>query len=150
MSQPPDNSTNSRRGEYFKNLTATIVSSHFGWSLDRDITIPIGVPPAPKKSHKFDFASTDTKIVGKSKFFTWTETGNMPSAKMSVLNEWVLYLHLLPNKVKTKFIVLPHSVRPGKPETLAEYYLRTYAHLLGDIALYEIDEATQQLRVLKQ
>ena len=38
----------------------------------------------------FDMVNIDEHIVGDAKNYTWTESGNAPSAKISILNEYVL------------------------------------------------------------
>ena len=34
-------------------------------------------------------------------------------------------------------------------ETLAEYYLRTYGHLLGDVKIWELNLDTNEMRMIK-
>ena len=54
--------------------------------------IPIG---DPAKDHKFDIVSGDNSIAIECKCYTWTVTGNVPSAKMGFTNEAAFYLSFL-------------------------------------------------------
>ena len=44
--------------------------------------VPVGNPP---KEHRFDVVSADGDIIIECKCYTWTNGGNVPSAKMSTL-----------------------------------------------------------------
>ena len=55
---------------------------------------------AGKKPHRFDLATREHDIVGECKAFTWTEGGNIPSAKISTLKEAVSYLGTLPGQTR--------------------------------------------------
>lgn len=130
------NSDNPRIGRDFQKMSAEILSKLFKVGFALEIPTPIGLPV---KNHKFDCVSEDKRIVAECKCYTWTDTGNVPSAKMAALNEAVFYLHFLPESTK-KIVVLKKSVFETRRETLAEYYNRINNHLLGDIGIYEIDE----------
>lgn len=105
--------------------------------------------PHPPKNHKFDLASTDRRYVGETKNYTWTESGNMPSAKMAFVNEAVFYLSHLPADI-TRFVAMPRDLQPKTGEPLADYYHRTYRHLLNGVLVVEIDAADGSVRVLGQ
>ncbi|MBR3621310.1 MAG: hypothetical protein IKN56_07345, partial [Clostridia bacterium] len=66
--------------------------------------IAIGYYPEELKEHKFDLVSADGSIAVECKRYTWTETGNVPSAKMGFCNEAAFYLSFLPDNVD-KYIV---------------------------------------------
>jgi len=103
---------------------------------DQEAAIPIGRPP---KDHKFDLANTDRSIVAECKCYTWTDSGNVPSAKLMGLDEAVFYFGFLPAETQ-KILCMKKSVYRGKAETLAEYYVRVRGHLLGDISVFEISD----------
>ena len=63
---------------------AEVLTKHYGVNFRLDFQIPIGKPP---KDHKFDLVSEDEEIIGECKNYSWTETGNIPSAKMEFTNE---------------------------------------------------------------
>jgi hypothetical protein len=138
------NSDNPRRGREFQGLAASVLSDFWGVSFELEVAFPIGNPP---KEHRFDLASSDRRFVGEAKCYSWTATGNMPAAKMAVLNEAVLYLSYLPTETM-KFIVMPRDIRPRGGEALADYYHRTYRHLLSNVLVIEIDTEKLSVRVL--
>ncbi|MCI2112749.1 MAG: hypothetical protein LKJ92_04615 [Ruminococcus sp.] len=97
-------------------------------------SISIGTPP---KNHKFDLANEDRTIVAECKCYTWTDTGNVPSAKLMGLDQAVFYFGFLPTET-IKILCMKQSVCPGKNETLAEYYVRIHGNLLGDVKIFEV------------
>ncbi len=106
--------------------------------------LPIGDPP---KDHKFDIVNAADTIVIECKRYTWTESGNVPSAKMGFTNEAAFYLSFLP-ETYTKYFVMFYSYHERRGQTLAEYYYRTNRHLLGDITIAEFDPEENELRVI--
>jgi hypothetical protein len=103
----------------------------------------------PAKLHSFDIASLDGNIVIECKCYTWTESGNVPSAKMGFTNEAAFYLSFLP-KETDKAIVMLKATHPRRSETLAEYYFRTNRHLLGNIKVCEFDPNIGTLSLVGQ
>jgi hypothetical protein len=87
----------------------------------------------------FDFASGDRRYVGEAKSFTWTISGNTPSAKITTLREAIQYLKELPFGTKT-FIVMKKAQHPIRKETLAAYFARLNTHLVGATAILELDD----------
>lgn len=142
---PYDNSLNTGKGRSFQKQAAELLSIHFGVLFKLDYPIKIGNPP---KEHCFDLVSVNLQYVGECKNYSWTEAGNVPSAKMAFINEAVLYLSFLPAD-KIRFIAMRKDVHPTRGETLAEYYHRTYHHLLGDIFIIEIDFESDSLREIR-
>lgn len=133
---------NPRVGREFQELTATLISEYYGVHFDTEIPMMIG---NPAKAHKFDCVSIDRKIAVECKCYTWTHTGNIPSAKLGFLNQAVLYASLLPVGVK-RVIAMKRSLHPRRQESLAEYYYRTYQHLLAGIVILEIDTELNTIR----
>lgn len=129
------NSDNPRVGRIFQELTAKLLSDYYSVPFHTEIAVPIG---SPAKPHRFDCVAIDKSIAVECKCYTWTHTGNPPSAKFSSLNQSVLYALLLPDGIK-KVIAMQKAQHPRRAETLAEYYYRTYRHLLSGITLLEID-----------
>jgi hypothetical protein len=134
----------------FENLAQQYLQDFFNDELLLHKPINIGNPPKP---HKFDLSSKDRTIVGECKNYSWTITGNVPSAKMAFLNEAAFYLSFLPEGTKS-FIVLRRQLRPRKAhigergEALADYYYRTYKHLLKSITVFEIDIRGKIIRIV--
>jgi hypothetical protein len=138
---PVDNSSNPGRGRDFETLSADLLSAHFKVPFQKNVPIAIG---DPAKIHKFDLVSEDKRYVGECKNHTWTETGNIPSAKMAFLNQAVLYLSLLPFPCE-RFLVMPRSVHERRTENLAGYYFRTYQHLLNGVFISEVIVETSEI-----
>jgi hypothetical protein len=141
---PEPNSRNTAKGREFQRTAAQVLGRHFNINFQVDYPIPIG---NPAKDHKFDMVSEDRKYIGESKNYSWTETGNVPSAKMGFINEAVFYLQHLPSD-RRRFIVMRKDIRQTTNESLAEYYFRTYRHLLNGVSIVEIDIATGAVREL--
>ena len=120
------------------------VEEYFQTDFDLEVAIPIG---HPSKNHKFDYVSDDKKIVVEFKCCTWTDTGNVPSAKMMGMNEALFYMGYLPEDT-TKVLCIKKVVHPKKQETLAEYYVRIDGHLLWDVKVFEVDEQGR-IKVIK-
>lgn len=131
---PLPNSKNSRKGKYFEERVRYALQRRYKKNFSSK-PISIGNPP---KLHKFDLVSDDEKIVTECKNYSYTEMGNIPSAKIASINEAVLYLSHAP-KIAPKVIVLRKEHYPKRKESLADYYKRTYAHLLEDIIVMELD-----------
>jgi hypothetical protein len=90
---PDANSLNTSKGRKFQLLAAEVLSSHFGVEFFLDHPLPIGDPARP---HGFDLVSSDLLVIGECKSYSWTESGNVPSAKMGFVNEATFYLSFLP------------------------------------------------------
>ena len=78
------NSDNPKKGADFQKQVQQYFINTYGPSFELEKKIPIG---EPAKDHKFDIVSFDLGIVIECKRYTWTETGNVPSAKMGFTNE---------------------------------------------------------------
>ena len=103
---PSDNRLNTGKGRSFQEQVAVLLSNHFGVTFRLDYPIPIGNPP---KTHRFDLVSTDSRYAGECKNYSWTESGNVPSAKMGFVNEALFSLSLLPSDT-FRFVVMRKDV----------------------------------------
>ena len=113
-----------------------------GLTLGLNLKAPVGIGKA-KKDHSFDLGCDQKKTLVECKSHKWTTGGNVPSAKLTVWNEAMYYFFAAPDGYrKIMFVLRDYSERRG--ETLAEYYLRTYGHLVpGDVEFWEYDEVTK-------
>ena len=134
--------SNKKKGNDFRDLAMPILKEELNTTLKPEVFIG-----DPKTEHAFDLANENNSIVIECKNYTWTKAGNVPSAKVSTINEAVLYFSFLDANVR-KILCLKKSVRIKKQGSLADYYVRTYGHLLRDITVYEIDENTQEIKKL--
>lgn len=126
------NSDNPKIGRDFEALVTKWFVKKYNKDFSNNFSFDIGNPP---KSHRFDVVSIDKTIVAECKCYTWTETGNIPSAKMGFANEAAFYLSFI--KDATTYIIFKKNTHPKRSETLAEYYYRTNKHLLGDTKILE-------------
>jgi hypothetical protein len=120
-----------------------------GYQIIKDVALPIGLER--KKNHRFDLGSpsnAEDKIIIECKSHRWTSGDNVPSAKLTVWNEAMYYFYLAPvDYRKILFILRDYSNK--RNETLGEYYIRTYGHLIpSDVEMMEYDEANQTVRML--
>ncbi len=136
------NSDNPGRGADFQRRVQKWLINEYGLDFELKKKIAIG---EPAKEHKFDIVCSTRKIAIECKRYTWTQSGNVPSAKMGFVNEATFYLSFLPEEYK-KYIVLMRSYNVKRNESLAEYYYRTYMHLLGDIHILEYDVDKDEMK----
>ena len=117
-----------------------------GIPLQRNYQVLVGL--SSKKPHKFDLGSGDPPVLVECKSHTWTGGNNVPSAKMAFWNQAMYYFQVTPEGFrKVLFVLRDFSER--RNETLAEYYVRTYAHLIpDDVEVLEYDgrEPANRLR----
>ena len=130
------NSDNPKVGKAFQELVLKNMQKFFEKPFEMEKAIPIGTP---SKNHKFDCVSDDGEIVVECKCYTWTNTGNVPSAKLMGLNEALFYMSYLADNI-TKIVCIKKATYPGKKETLGEYYCRINGHLFRDVKIFEVDE----------
>jgi len=136
--------SNVDRGRSFQLAVKDALERRSGIVFDLEVALPVGDPPKP---HTFDFASPDKHYVGEAKAFTWTTTGNVPSAKITGLREALNYLRLLPSSTAT-FLVVKRDYHPRRRETLGEYFVRLNRNLLGNVAILELPEAGGELQLV--
>ncbi len=140
-----NNNENPRAGADFQRRVADWFQRQYNIGFILEKKIPIG---EPGKDHKFDIVSADNKMAIECKCYTWTESGNVPSAKMGFTNEAAFYLSFLPESYE-KYIVMAYSWHEKRKKTLAEYYYETYRHLLQNIKVAEYNPDTDGFRVIE-
>lgn len=130
--------SNSQVGNDFE-LVALNFFQTIDLPLKQNLKIPVGIN-TDKKQHAFDLGSMDKKIIVECKSHKWTSGNNVPSAKLTVWNEAMYYFLASPRDFrKIMFVLKDFSNKRG--ETLAEYYLRRYQHLVPrDVEFWEYDE----------
>ena len=75
------------RGENFASHVGRYLESR-GFVVEREYAIDVGLGTR-RRSHRFDFGSKSLLV--ECKYYGWTDGGNNPSAKISTLNESMLY-----------------------------------------------------------
>jgi hypothetical protein len=102
-----------------------------------------------KKSHNFDLGDAQKKVVIECKAHTWTEGGNVPSAKMTTWNQAMFFFHAAPPGYQKILLVL-RDFSQKRNETLGEYYIRTNYHLIPkDVEVWEYDERLETAKKIK-
>lgn len=136
------NSDNPKNGATFQRKVREWFIKEYNDDFVLERKIAIG---NPTKDHKFDIVCESKKIAIECKRYTWTASGNVPSAKMGFTNEAVFYLSFLPDDYDRRVVML-RSYNSKRDETLAEYYYRTYKHLIGNIRVFEYDPENDEMR----
>lgn len=133
--------SNSHVGKAFE-LLAKAFFEKKGMALEENFPLEIGLSGTTKKPHRFDLGDRDTKVIVECKTLTWTQGGNVPSAKMTTLNQ-AMYFFLLAPKSYRKILFLSKRMNPRGDTSLAQYYARINRHLIpGNVEIWELDEAT--------
>ena len=136
-----DAASNTHAGAEFEAQASEYFTRTEGLKLTPFYCLDVGVGSV-KSPHRFDLGNDFTLVECKS--FRWTETGGIPQAKIKSLNEAMYYFHLAPSSYR-KVLFMLKATRPQKPETLAEYYVRTKRHLIpDDVLILEYDPATKK------
>jgi hypothetical protein len=84
---------NVSRGAAFSTKANRVFSRDLGFALDVEVPLDIGDTPKP---HRFDLANRASRVAIECKAYTWTASGNVPSAKIAAAREALLFLQWLP------------------------------------------------------
>ena len=139
------NSENPKKGRDFQEKVKEWFATNAKMNFELEHPILIGQPAKP---HKFDIADKSESIVIECKAYAYTITGNIPSAKLTTLNEATFYFSFLPSETD-KILVMAYATHPKRKETLAEYYIRINGHLLKNIRVWEFNPDTNEMRMIK-
>ena len=141
------NMSNREKGDAFARRVGQYLK-HKGHRVKPDYSVEVGLRNLRKKAHRFDYGSKSLLV--ECKFYDWTAGGNSPSAKISTLNESMIYFHAAPSSFR-KMAFISKTGKNGirNPETLAERYVRMYGHLVpDDVEVWEFDGETLVARQL--
>ena len=117
-----------------------------GIPLDFGVSMEIGIN-GKKKPHKFDLGNDQVLVECKS--HTWTEGGNVPSAKMTTWDQAMFLFHAAPKGFRKIFFVL-RDLNAKRKKTLAQYYIETNPHLIpNDVEIWEYDETAETAERIK-
>ena len=124
------NSDQGRRLDYgaFEDRVSRFVESKFGKRFYKQ-DLQIG----PSKFHRFDLVSEDKSIVVECKSYTWTESGNFPSAKISTAIEALFYLSRI--IASRKILVFQDNINQ-RGESLVEVFVRRYDGIMDDVEVW--------------
>ena len=101
--------------------------------------------------HHFDFecSKNEETIVIECKHYDYTSEGNVPSGKISTLNEAVFFLEKLNPEIKKVLCLNKSAQADSSGRTLAERYVEKYSSLMEDILVYEVDTAARTAKRLR-
>jgi hypothetical protein len=140
--------SNTQVGREFE-ATARAFFSQQGLDLHSHFSLEIGFD-GRSKSHRFDLGDGDKRVIVECKSHTWTESWNVPSAKMTTWNQAMYFFRAAPSDYRKILFVLRHY-SPKCKQTLAEYYIRINRHLIPDgVEIWEFDATSstaQQIEV---
>jgi hypothetical protein len=98
-------------------------------------SLDVGTMDEFKKRHKFDLGNEEILVECKS--YKWRKEGGVPSAKITTLNEAMLYFTLVPVGYE-KILFALKDYNPSKQKTLVLYYIEKNYHLIPqDVSVYE-------------
>lgn len=128
--------SNTEAGREFEDA-AHIFFDTAGIKLARGFSAPVGYKI--KKNKIFDLGSAEPPILVECKSYTWTESGNSPSAKIRGINEAMLLFSVAPPQYRKILFVLKHT-HPRSGVTLASHYIKNQGHLIGPgVEIWEFD-----------
>ena len=115
--------------------------------LTAGISVPIGING--KKNHSFNLGNEEKKVLVECKAHKWTEGDNVPSAKLTVWNEAMFFFHAAPPSYR-KILVVLKDFSSKRNETLGEYYIRTYSHLIPmGVEIWDFNEVSNEAKQIK-
>lgn len=122
----------------FEDRVSSYLSSRFEQKFYKQ-SLQIG----PDKYHKFDLVSEDGDIVVECKSYTWTKSGNFPSAKISTAVEAIFYLSRI--RPKKKIFVFQDDLN-NRGESLVDTFVKRYDGVLDDIEVwaYNVGESIEK------
>jgi hypothetical protein len=140
--------SNTQAGRDFEDRAKAFFSAQ-GLDLQSNFKLIIGINARPKL-HGFDLGDENQKVIVECKSHTWTESWNVPSAKMTTWDQAMYFFYAAPQDYRKILFVLRHY-NPDRQQTLAEYYVKTKAHLIpDDVEIWEFDEVNntaQKVRI---
>jgi hypothetical protein len=110
-----------------------MAKSHFEKELDRELFPEVKITLDDGQAHKFDLASADCSILIECKSYTYTKTGNEPSAKLSQAQNDARLLRSAP--AQRKIIVFDDDEHPKKG-SLARLFSRRNSSWLQDVEVW--------------
>lgn len=138
--------SNTHVGREFERTALGILKKK-GFTVSINFPVEVGAVNL-KKSHSFDLGSESPPVLVECKSHKWTKGNNVPSAKITVWNEAMYYFQCAPNKYRKILFVL-RDERISTGETLADYWVRTYGHLIPKgVEIWEYNEKTNRCKVV--
>lgn len=118
---------NNQTWRVFEANARKLAENYFNVTFPKDEYVEIN-----GKKKKFDFVNFDSEIVGDAKHYSFTKSGNRPSAKFSTLNEYIWLLQKMPPNW-TKFVVI------GQDKELVQDYYNEFEPWLKSVLVFYSD-----------
>jgi hypothetical protein len=116
--------------------------------LERSFLFETSIVLSNGQMHRFDLATATKDVIAECKAYTWTESGNVPSAKITHLRESLQLLNAIPGSA-IRHLIMKKANCPGRNETLGEYFVRLNEVHIGTINIFELSEDGLNLRCLR-
>lgn len=134
-------SSNAAVGREFEDAAQIFFHSE-GVVLARNFVVPVGYKL--RKNKRFDLGSASPRILVECKSYTWTASGNRPSAKIRGMNEAMLLFSVAPRDYRKILFVLKH-LHPHSKVSLISHYIKNNGHLIGPgVEIWEFDLGARQ------
>ncbi len=130
-------------GDDFEELVGQYLQSKFGQQFKRNESLMIG----QGKFHKFDWVSSDGNIVVECKNYTWTKSGNSPSAKFATLVETLFYFSRI--KANRKILVMRESLN-SNAASLVDTFVDRYEGILDDVEIWKYNIETNSITIARK
>ena len=117
-----------------------------GLAVDPGMALEIGING--KKLHNFDLGDAQKKVVIECKAHTWTEGGNVPSAKMTTWNQAMFFFHASPSGYRKILLVLrDFSQKKRDPRRIL--HSNELSPHPKDVEVWEYDEKLETAKKIK-
>ena len=103
--------SNSHIGQAFEAAAQEHLSQH-GFDLRRNFRVAIGLSKR-EENRTFDLGSAQPPVLVECKSHTWTESGNVPSAKITVWNEAMYYFSWRQSGIERSYLCFELSISSG-------------------------------------
>lgn len=128
--------SHAQKGRAFQLVARDALKQVFNRNFELEVRLAIGA----EKLHSFDLATHDRTIIAECKAYSFTISGNIPSAKITALREAAMWLNAIPGDIG-KLLIVKREVHPKTGETLGRYFARLNAHHLIDVVVLEMPES---------
>jgi hypothetical protein len=142
LNQRTGSVSNFHVGKQFEVLAKSYLEKEFGAAFEENFLLSVGWGKK-EKLHAFDLGNEDRKIIVECQSHKWTAPGDkVPSTKFAIWNR-AMYLFLVSPESYKKIMFVLRDYSTRRDETLGQYYLRKYMHLIPDsVEVWEFDEAS--------
>lgn len=113
-------------------------------ALNREFYLEVPIEIGGGKYHRFDLVPKEQDIIAECKAFSFTATGNIPSAKITTLREAAMYLRSVRGN-PMRLLIVKQDMHPKRGETLGRYFVRLNSNHLEQVTVLEMPESGGRL-----